>query len=51
MAISNNSQYLYCLNAGNQTISVFRINNGHGSLYPIQTISGLTAGGAGLAAN
>ena len=51
MAISNNSQYLYCLNAGNQTISVFRINNGHGNLYPIQTVSGLTAGGAGLAAN
>ncbi len=51
MAISNNSQYLYCLNAGNQTISVFRINNGHGNLYPIQTVSGLPAGGAGLAAN
>ncbi len=51
MAISNNSQFLYCLNAGNQTISVFRINNGHGNLYPIQTVSGLPAGGAGLAAN
>ncbi len=51
MAISNNSQFLYCLNSGNQTISVFRINNGHGNLYPIQTVSGLPAGSAGLAAN
>ena len=51
MSISNNSQYLYCLNSGNQTISVFRINNRHGSLSPVQTVSGLPVGSAGLAAN
>ena len=51
MAISNNSRYLYCLNAGNQTISVFRINNGNGKLSSVQTVSGLPAGSVGLAAN
>ena len=51
MAVSNDSQYLYSLNSGDQTISVFRINNGHGSLSPVQTVSGLTMGGAGLAVN
>ena len=51
MAVSNDSQYLYSLNAGDQTISVFRIDNGHGGLKPVQTVSGLTMGGAGLAAN
>jgi 6-phosphogluconolactonase (cycloisomerase 2 family) len=51
MAVSNDSQYLYSLNAGDQTISVFRIDNGQGGLSPVQTVSGLTMGGAGLAAN
>ncbi len=51
MVISNNSKYLYCLNGGNQTISVFRIDNGHGGLKPIQTVSGLPVGSVGLAAN
>ena len=51
MSVSNNSQYLYCLNAGNETISVFRIDNGHGGLSPVQTVSGLPDGSAGLAAN
>ncbi len=51
MAVSNNSQYLYCLNSGNQTISVFGINNGNGKLNSVQTISGLPTGGVGLAAN
>jgi len=51
MALSNNSQYLYCLNAGNWTISVFRINNRHGGLKPVQILNGLPAGSVGLAAN
>ena len=51
MAINNSSQYLYCLNGGNQTISVFRIDNRHGGLKPIQTVSGLPVGSVGLAAN
>ncbi len=51
MAISHNSQYLYCLNTGNQTISIFRIDNSYGGLSPIQTISGLPTGSVGLAAN
>jgi 6-phosphogluconolactonase len=51
MSISNDSQYLYCLNSGNQTISVFRINNRHGGLTSIQTVNGLPVGSAGLAAN
>jgi 6-phosphogluconolactonase len=51
MAISIDSQYLYCLNAGNETISVFRINNRHGGLSSVQTVSGLPDGSVGLAAN
>ena len=51
MAVSNNSQYLYALSHGTNTISVFRINNGHGGLYSVQTVGGLTDGSAGLAAN
>jgi 6-phosphogluconolactonase (cycloisomerase 2 family) len=51
MAVSNNSQYLYTLNAGNSTISVFRINNGSGGLTNVETIAGLPAGSVGLAGN
>jgi 6-phosphogluconolactonase (cycloisomerase 2 family) len=51
MAVSNNSQYLYTLNAGNSTISVFRINNGSGGLTNVETIAGLPAGSIGLAGN
>ena len=51
MAVSNDSQYLYSLNAGDNSISVFRIDNGHGGLSPVQTVSGLPGGSAGLAAN
>jgi 6-phosphogluconolactonase (cycloisomerase 2 family) len=51
MAVSNNSQYLYSLNAGDNSISVFRIDNGHGGLSPVQTVSGLPMGSAGLASN
>jgi len=51
MAVSNDSQYLYSLNAGDNSISVFRIDNGHGGLSSVQTVSGLPAGSAGLAAN
>jgi len=51
IAISNNSQYLYSLNTGNQTISVFRIDNSNGGLTSVQTVSGLPVGSVGLAAN
>lgn len=51
MAISNNSQYLYALSGGTNTISVFRINNRRGGLKSIQTVAGLSSGTVGLAAN
>lgn len=51
MAVSNNSQYLYALSQGTNTISVFRIDNGHGRLRSVQTVGGLTSSSAGLAAN
>jgi 6-phosphogluconolactonase len=51
MALSTNSQYLYCLNAGTHTISSLRVN-GNGSLTPINlsAVSGLPAGTAGILA-
>ena len=51
MAVSNNSRYLYALSHGTNTITVFRIDNGRGRLYSIQTVGGLESGSAGLAAN
>ena len=51
MALSSNSEYLYSLNSGNGSISVFRVN-GDGSLTTVNTttISGLPAGTTGLLA-
>ena len=51
MAVSSNSQYLYALSHGTNTISVFGIDNGHGGLHAVQTVSGLESSSAGLAAN
>ncbi len=51
MAISNNSRYLYALSGGTNTISIFRIDNGHGGLTHEGTITGLWTGTVGLAAN
>jgi len=51
MAVSNDSQYLYALSKGANTISVFRIDNGHGGLTPVETISGLPSSVVGLAGN
>ncbi|MGA8264770.1 MAG: beta-propeller fold lactonase family protein, partial [Ignavibacteriaceae bacterium] len=51
MAIGNNSQYLYALSGGTNTISVFRIDNRRGGLKSVQTVSGLSSGTVGLAAN
>lgn len=51
MAVSNDSQYLYALSKGTNTISVFRIDNGQGGLTPIETISGLPGSVVGLAGN
>ena len=51
LAVNNDSQYLYALSQGTNTISVFRIDNGHGRLHPVQTVSGLSSSMAGLAAN
>ncbi len=51
MAVSNNSQYLYALSHGTNTISVFRIDNGHGRLKSVETVSGLTSATIGLAAD
>ena len=51
MALSTNSKYLYCLNAGTHTISSLRVN-GNGSLTPmnLSAVSGLPAGTAGILA-
>jgi len=51
MAVSNNSQYLYVVSKGTNTISVFRIDNGHGGLTAVETINGLPASVVGLAGN
>ncbi len=51
MAVSGNSQYLYALSHGTNTISIFRINNGRGDLTQVGTVNGLSVGGAGLVAN
>jgi 6-phosphogluconolactonase len=51
MAVSNNSQYLYTLSHGTNSISVFKIDNGHGRLFAVQTVSGLSGSAAGLVAN
>jgi 6-phosphogluconolactonase (cycloisomerase 2 family) len=47
MTLSLNSRFLYCRN-GNGTISAFRVND-NGSLSPLNGISGLAEGSAGLA--
>jgi 6-phosphogluconolactonase (cycloisomerase 2 family) len=47
MAMSVNSRFLYSRN-GNGTISAFRVN-ANGSLSPLNGVSGLPAGAAGLA--
>jgi 6-phosphogluconolactonase (cycloisomerase 2 family) len=46
---SRNSRFLYVLNAGNQTISVFEVS-ANGSLTPVETEAGLPRGAVGLAA-
>ena len=51
MTINSDSQFLYALSAGSNTISVFKIDNIHGGLKPVQTVSGLSSGTVGLAAN
>src|SRR3970282_289702 len=51
MAVSNNSQYLYLVSKGTNTISVFRIDNGHGRLTVVESINGLPASVVGLAGN
>ncbi|HEX6845644.1 MAG TPA: beta-propeller fold lactonase family protein [Chitinophagaceae bacterium] len=48
-ALSANSKFLYVLNAGTNTISVFEVA-GDGSLSSVQTVPGLLAGTVGMAA-
>jgi len=50
MALSRNSRYLYTLNAGGQSITIYRVNNGHGDLTPLGSVAGLPASANGLAA-
>lgn len=50
MAISQNNQFLYVYVAGGNEIQAYSIHS-NGVLSLIQTVSGLTAGGDGLAAN
>ena len=50
MALSRNSQFLYTLNAGGQSITIYRVNNGRGNLKPLGSITGLPASANGLAA-
>lgn len=49
IAMSNNSRYIYSLNAGNGTLGAFRIRS-DGALVPMPGISGIPAGANGLAA-
>jgi 6-phosphogluconolactonase len=48
-ALSNNSKYLYILNAGSHSIGVYAVAN-NGSLSLQQTISGVPVGATGLTA-
>lgn len=48
-ALSTGSQFLFTLNGGNGSISVFRVD-GQGALIPLTTLVGLPAGANGLAA-
>ncbi len=48
-ALSNNSEFLYVLNAGGNSISAFAVA-GNSSLTHIQNVSGLPQGATGLAA-
>jgi 6-phosphogluconolactonase len=50
MALSNNSRFLYVLNAGAHTIGIFRVNIENGGLTPLGAVSGIPAGANGLAA-
>ncbi|RPI17393.1 MAG: 3-carboxymuconate cyclase [Ignavibacteriae bacterium] len=51
MALSNDSKYLYSLNSGNHTISVFSVNN-NGSLTAVNlnAITGVAVGTTGIVA-
>ncbi|MBA3944218.1 MAG: beta-propeller fold lactonase family protein [Herpetosiphonaceae bacterium] len=49
MALSRFSHYLYVLNSGNSTISVFAVQT-NGSLLPLNGVSGLALSVSGLAA-
>ena len=50
MALSQNSHYLYVFDAGANELQAFSVHP-DGTLSLIQTVSGLQAGGDGLAAN
>ena len=50
-AFSGGGRYLYTLNGGNDTISVFRADGATGALTHVQTIDGLPEFSVGLAAN
>src|SRR5437667_6241187 len=49
MALTANSRFLYVLNSGNNTLSVFRVNQ-DGSLDSLTGVSGIPSGANGLAA-
>jgi 6-phosphogluconolactonase (cycloisomerase 2 family) len=49
MALSKNDKYLYTLNGGNNTISVFKVK-WDGGLMPLQVVEGLPDNANGLAA-
>jgi 6-phosphogluconolactonase (cycloisomerase 2 family) len=48
-ALSGNSKFMYILNGGSHSISVFAVAE-DGSLSSVQTVSGLPVGANGLAA-
>jgi 6-phosphogluconolactonase len=48
-ALSNNSKFLYILNAGSHTIGVYEVAN-NGALSTVQTVTGVPVGATGLAA-
>jgi 6-phosphogluconolactonase len=49
MALSRDSRYLYSLDSGNGTITVFRVES-TGALSPLAGLSGISTAASGLAA-
>jgi 6-phosphogluconolactonase len=51
MATDRNSEFLYVLDAGGNSITAYKINGGDGSLSSLGSVGGLPVSAAGIAAN